>query len=63
MTTIVCRDTKDIQPYPRALPITSVRKIDHMVDLTDNPDLQVRGQGPDLRQICKEVLEFKEVLV
>ena len=54
MTTIVCRDTKDLQPHPRALPIISIRKIDHMVDLKENPDLQVRGQGLDLQEICTE---------
>ena len=54
MTTIVCRDTKDLQPHPRAIPIISIRKIDHMVDLTENPDLQVRGQGLDLQEICTE---------
>ena len=54
MTAIVCRDTKDLQPYPRALPIISIRKIDHMVDLTENPGLQFRGQGLDLQKICTE---------
>ena len=54
MTTIVCRDTKDLQPHPRALPIISIRKIDHVVDLTENPGLQGRGQGLDLQEIGTE---------
>ena len=51
---IVCQATKDIQAHPRALPIISIKKTDHMVDLTKNSDLQVRGQGLDLREICTE---------
>ena len=54
MTTIVCQDTKDIQPHPGALPIISIGKADHMVDHTENSDLQVRGHGLDLREICTE---------
>ena len=48
MTTIVFQDTKDLQPHPRAFQIISIVKINHMVDCTENSDLQVRGQGLDL---------------
>ena len=54
MTTIGFQDTKDIQPHQRSLQIISLRKANHMVDHTENSDLQVRGQDLDLQEICTE---------
>ena len=54
MTLIVFQDTKDIQPHPRALQIISIGKANHLVDHAENSDLQVRGQGLDLREVCTE---------
>ena len=47
--------TKDFQPYPRVLQIMWTENACHMIDLTENSDLQVKGQGLDLRETCTKI--------